>query len=263
MVEPCSLIIVRIDYFRKAQAAAPVLRWLVSLQTDRVAPATAAVTVEPRLAAMIERLETILEDMGTIHDRKYDAEETSILNAILQNSDGTAFEDGHERLGRFLGYSAGNSSEDASPDPWWIADDSLCFVFEDHAEGKSGTVFSVRKARQAASHPDWIRNNLTQSSDSEIIPVLITPCTRTTKGAIPSLQHLRYWHLDNFRTWAKNALHVLRDIRRDFPGPGNLSWRTTAAGKLKDANIGPEQLKQMLTQTAAEAMEVITAQEEV
>jgi len=251
------------DYFRKAQAAAPVLRWLVSLQADKVAPAAMAAAVEPHLAAMIERLEMVLEDMGTIHDRKYDAQESSILNAILQNSDGIAFEDGHERLGRFLGYSAGNSSEDAAPDPWWIADDSLCFVFEDHGEGKSDTVFSVRKARQAASHPDWIRNNLTQSSDAEIIPILITPCTRTTKGAIPSLKHLRYWNLEEFRGWAKNALRVLRDIRRDFPGPGNLAWRTLAAGKLKDAKIGPEQLKQMLTKTAAEAMEVTTAQEEI
>jgi len=44
------------DYFRKAQAAAPVLRWLVSLQTDKTAPAATATTFEPRLAAMIERL---------------------------------------------------------------------------------------------------------------------------------------------------------------------------------------------------------------
>jgi hypothetical protein len=250
------------DYFRKAQAAAPVLRWLVALHAETASGPTTSTAIEPRLAAIIERLETVLENMGTIHDRKYDAEENAILTSILQDSDGTAFEEGHRRLGAILGFSAGNSSEDAAPDPWWIADDSFCFVFEDHGEGKPETVFSVRKARQAASHPEWIRQNVPELSGAEIVPVLITPCTTTTKGAIPSLKGLRYWHRDQFRTWAKQALHALRDVRRDFPGPGSLTWRTAAATKLKEAKIAPAELKQMLARTAAEAMKVVTGLEE-
>ncbi len=107
------------DYFRKAQAAAPVLRWLVGLGGEKTAVASAAF-IEPRLMTMIERLETVLEKMGTIHDRKFDAEESAILGLLLQNDDGNAFERGHKRLGDLLGYSAGSSSEDAAPDPWWI-----------------------------------------------------------------------------------------------------------------------------------------------
>ena len=248
------------DYFRKAQAAAPVLRWLIGLGAEKTKTASDA-SIEPRLTAMIERLETVLENMGTIHDRKYDAEESTILSLLLQNSDGKAFEVGHKKLGDFLGYSAGSSSEDAAPDPWWIADDSLCLVFEDHAEGKPETVYSVTKARQAASHPEWIRNNLPQLAQAEIIGVLITPCKRTTKGAIPSLKQVRYWHLDDFRAWMKNALQVLRDIRRDFPGAGNLTWRTAVAEKLKSANIAPQQLMQVLVKTGAECMQVVTAKE--
>ena len=61
------------------------------------------------------------------------------------------------------------------------AADSLCLVFEDHAEGKPETVFSVSKARQAALHPEWIRNNLPQLAEAEIVSILITPCARTTK----------------------------------------------------------------------------------
>ena len=251
------------DYFRKAQAAAPVLRWLVALHTEAQASPSTGPTIEPRLSAMIERLETVLENMGTIHDRKYDAEEKAILNTILQDSDGIAFEEGHRRLGALLGFSAGNSSEDAAPDPWWIADDSFCLVFEDHGEGKAETVFSVRKARQAASHPEWIRENVPELSAAEILPVLITPCTSTTKGAVPSLKKVRYWHLEQFRAWAKQALQALRDIRRDFPGPGSLAWRITAAAKLRDAKIAPAEMKQMLARNAAEAMEVVTGQEEV
>jgi hypothetical protein len=122
-------------------------------------------------------------------------------------------------------------------------------------------VYSVTKARQAASHPEWIRNNLPQLAQAEIIGVLITPCKRTTKGAIPSLKQVRYWHLDDFRAWMKNALQVLRDIRRDFPGAGNLTWRTAVAEKLKSANIAPQQLMQVLVKTGAECMQVVTAKE--
>jgi hypothetical protein len=114
------------DYFRKAQAAAPVLRWLVGLRTEKSEPAPVS-SIEPRLTAMIERLETVLENMGTIHDRKYDAEESTILKLLLQNDDGKAFERGHKQLGDLLGYSAGNSSEEAAPDAWWSADDSFMF----------------------------------------------------------------------------------------------------------------------------------------
>jgi hypothetical protein len=249
------------DYFRKAQAAAPVLRWLIGLGAVQNVSASAA-PIEARLITMIERLETVLENMGTIHDRKYDAEESTILNLLLQNSDGKAFEAGHKRLGDFLGYAAGNSSEEAAPDPWWNVDHSLSFVFEDHAEGKPETVFSVAKARQAALHPEWMRNNLTHLSEAEIVPVLITPCTQTTQGAIPFLKKVHYWHLDEFRTWMKNALQTMRDLRRDFPGPGNLAWRTMAAEKLKAARVAPEELKQMLSRTGGDCMRVMTAKAE-
>jgi hypothetical protein len=251
------------DYFRKAQAAAPVLRWLVGLHAETQTRINTSAGIEPRLAAMIERLETVLDNMGTIHDRKYDAEENAILTAILQDSDGKQFEEGHRRLGAILGFSAGNSSEDAAPDPWWIADDSFCFVFEDHSEAKTDTVFSVRKARQAASHPEWIRQNVAELADAEVVPVLITPCMTTTKGALPSLKRVQYWHLDQFRSWAKQALQALRDIRREFPGPGSLTWRNSAAAKLRQARIAPTDMKQMLAHTAAEVMEVVTSQEEV
>lgn len=249
------------DYFRKAQAAAPALRWLIGLGGDKAASAPVA-PIDLRLTTVIERLETVLENMGTVHDRKYDAAESDILKLLLQNEDGTAFEVGHKRLGDFLGYSAGNSSEDAAPDPWWIADDSLCLVFEDHAEGKPETVFSATKARQAALHPEWIRNNYPHLADAEIVPILITPCTRATKGALPFLKQVRYWGLDEFRAWMKNALQVLRDIRRDFPGPGNLAWRTAVAEKLKAAQVAPHELTLMLVKTGADRMQAVTAKEE-
>lgn len=250
------------DYFRQAQAAAPVLRWLVALRTNATAASSAAATEDPRLTAMIERLETVLERMGTIHDRKFDAEEAAILNAILQDDDGTLFEDGHKRLGTLLGFSSENSSDDAAPDPLWIADDSFCVVCEDHAGAKANTVLSATKARQAASHPDWIKSNLPELANAQIVLAIITPCSKAYKGAIPSLKRVRYWARKDFRTWAKTALQVLREIRRDFPGPGNLGWRATAATRFKEAKIAPAEIDRMLSKSAADTMTVVAGGEE-
>src|SRR4029453_10903774 len=180
---------------------APVLRWLVHLQASAMPTVTTGLSqLGSATTAIVERLECVLEQIGTIHDRKFDAEENAILTALLQTADGKAFEAGHVRLGRLLGYEADNSDDDAAPDPWWIADDTV-FVFEDHAEAGGNTVFSATKARQAASHPDWIRENLKLPPTTEIIPIIITPCTKTTKGAVPSLRKVRYWALDDFCAW--------------------------------------------------------------
>ncbi len=97
---------------------------------------------------------------------------------------------------------------------------------------------------------------------SIVIPVLITPCTSTTEGAVPFLKQVRGWPLEDFRSWVKGALQVLRDLRRDFPGPGNLFWRTDAADRLKAARIAPDALKAMLGKTAADCMQVVSAKEE-
>lgn len=251
------------SYYRKAQAAAPVLRWLAHLQAnDTPADSAGPIHLDSATTAIVERLEGVLDRLGTIHDRKFDAEETAILTALLQTDDGKAFEAGHVRLGRLLGYEADNSHDDAAPDPWWVADDTV-FVFEDHAEGKPGTVFSATKARQAALHPDWIRENLKLPPTTEIIAVLISPCTRTTRGAIPSLRKVRYWHLDDFCAWAKNAVRVIRDVRRTFPGVGDLAWRTATAARLREANITPQQLKTMIATCCADVMHVESADEEV
>ena len=187
---------------------------------------------------------------------KFDAEEAAILRLILQDDDGKLFEQGRERLGRLLGFDVGHSDEEAAPDPWWIVDSSLCFAFEDHGEGKAATVLSPTKARQAASHPDWVRSELGFGAAAEVVPVLITPARKASKGAVPHLKRVRYWNREDFRAWARGALHAVRDLRRSYPGEGNLEWRQEAANALRRTHVAPLELEELLSKTAAEVMTV-------
>lgn len=241
------------EYYERAKSSNPSLRWLANLGNAMSTPGK-AIPDEDSAYSLIERIESVLEELGTTHDRKYSAFEASILSDISQDDDGRRFERGREQLGRLLGYSVGHTDEDAGPDPWWIADASLCFSFEDHAEGKESTVFPANKARQAASHPEWIRAKVPETSECRFVPILVTPCRKATSGAMPHLASVQYWNLRDFREWAKKALQAMRQLRTIFPGEGNMEWRQTAAARLKEADIAPAELEALLSETAAEAM---------
>lgn len=212
--------------FRSAKSAAAGIAWLVSLSKwqDTSGPSTVD---KSKLFAQLERVEAVLARLGKVHDRQFDRKEKEILTG-LASADSGPFENAHKQLGEMLGFIAGNDESDAAPDPWWVSG-KTCFVFEDHSGAQSTSALSATKARQAASHPQWIRANVPMDADAEIVPILVTPVTRAEKGAAPHLSNLYAWPLSDFRAWATAALGELRQLRRTFNEPGDLVWRAQAA----------------------------------
>jgi hypothetical protein len=197
----------------------------------------------------LERVESILERLGNLHDRKYDAREQEIISGLASTEKGP-FERSHVLLGEILGYAAGNREVDASPDPWWIIG-NICMVFEDHAGALPTSTLAATKARQASTHPDWMRANVSECVGTEIYPVLVTPVTRAEDGALPHLGHVLYWSLADFRGWAKTALATLRELRRTFSEPGDLVWRSQAAEVFERHGLDAPSLLRKLKESAA------------
>ncbi len=213
-------------HFARAREAATSIPWLVSLA--RYQPESAdAVADNSILLGQIERVEAILAQLGTTHDRAFAKREKQILDGLSSTEKGP-FEQAHKLLGEMLGFDAGKKESDGSPDPWWITG-SLCLVFEDHAGAQSGSALDVTKARQAASHPNWMRANVAAAADAEIVAVLVTPVSSVKEGATPHLQDVALWPLEEFRDWARAALAALRELRKTFAEPGDLVWRAAAA----------------------------------
>jgi hypothetical protein len=153
-----------------------------------------------------------------------------------------------------LGFNAGKREVDASPDPWWIIG-KICLVFEDHAGALATSVLDATKARQASTHPDWMRVNVPECVGSEIVPVLVTPVSKAEDGAIPHLGNVLSWNLSKFREWAKTALSVLRELRRSFIEPGDLVWRSQAAELFERHGLdAPGLLRKLKTQVAADTL---------
>lgn len=132
--------------FGRAKEAANGIPWLVSLaryqEDDKLAAAENTI-----LMGQIERVESVLEQLGTVHDRAFAKHEKVILDGLASKE---TFEQAHKLLGELLGFNAGKEEVDGSPDPWWIAG-NLCFVFEDHAGAEVGSSLHVNNAGQRRS----------------------------------------------------------------------------------------------------------------
>ncbi|MGD1703548.1 helicase C-terminal domain-containing protein [Dapis sp. BLCC M229] len=250
-------------YFKRAANVAPEVTWFSRL-SQKLLENDVSSQDDTRLSKIIEGLEQRLIKLGIGNSTKFEKELKTILDNLNppitdrqnltdeeRNKLSKKFEDGHERLGKLLGYDSGNSTTHSTPDPWWIAGDDLCIVFEDHSEGNTETTLGSVKVREAASHPKWIRENkdtsLSQSAD--IIPVLITRCTKIEPDAKPYTEDVCYWNLEDFKKWATNAISTVRELRRSFPGEENLEWRKRAIQAYQDAGIDPSSLLAKLRQS--------------
>jgi hypothetical protein len=241
------------DFYSSAQSAAPAIRWLKNFPHTEQEVQKLPADNSP-LLAVIERLEQVLDSMGMLSDRKFEEEEKLILQNIKQREN-KKFELGHERLGRLIGFEAGNKETSGAPDPWWIVNDHLCFIFEDHSDAENSSTLNVTKARQAASHPNWVRDNLPLASDAIIIPVLVTPVKKADFDALPHLKEVFVWNIEDFRRWAEEVLSIIRELRKSFPGIGDLVWRETAMQKYLNSKIDPDSINELLrTKPAAQIL---------
>ena len=107
-------------------------------------------------------------------------------------------------------------------------------------------MLDVKKARQVSSHPNWILNRVGGASQADIVPVLITPVTKVSEGAKPHLDGVALWPLDEFRTWAQDAIAVVRKLRQKFHEPGDLEWRAAAASAFRESRLDAPGLREQL-----------------
>ncbi|HCE2075144.1 TPA: DEAD/DEAH box helicase [Vibrio parahaemolyticus] len=244
------------EHFIRAKKAAKDIPWLVGLSRYTNTVEGAADEAKSLLIMkQVENIESLLHSFGCMHDRKLSQREKQIREGL--NSD-REFEEAHRLLGEHIGFDAHKVEVDASPDPWWQLAD-LCFVFEDHANAESDTL-NATKARQVATHPNWIRSNVDScSSDKvEIIPILLSPVTKVKSGGHPHLAEVMYWSLSDFKDWSRKVLDVIRRLRTSFQEPGDLVWRSEAADILITEQLDVESIKKMLmSQNASKILEVV------
>lgn len=218
------------EQFAQARDAAPEIGWLSLLAKAKSSDETAeSEIVDEEAIVQVERLETVLLALGTANDRAFEKKAKRILKNL---SEGETFEEGQRELGELLGFVAGNEESDAAPDPWWLGE-TKGIVFEDHVNGSASTVFGAQKAKQAALHPDWIKENVPGASEMILTAILITHCTTAGTGAKPALKKVLYWSVVDFREWAKKAIQTVRELKAKLPPHSDLFWKDEAKERLR------------------------------
>jgi hypothetical protein len=243
------------EMFDNARKATHGVRWLYELAMQPSHRDPNDEPVDPRTLALIERLEERFMELGTLNNRKYDELEQSIRSGLAEQKAGT-FEAAQQQLGWLLGFESNRSKEQGSPDPWWVADDEFCLVFEDYSEADELSAVSVTKARQVASHPRWIRERLNLKPEARVLPVLLTDASYMMKEAQPHLQDVYLWRLKDFREWATGALLAMRQLRTTFTEPGDLAWRADASSAMLAAKIAPSAITTLASTKAASALKL-------
>ncbi|UFQ01707.1 DEAD/DEAH box helicase [Pseudomonas fitomaticsae] len=241
------------QYFKDAHGCAPNIPWLTAFARKEVGEAVTAQADDIALQQQVERVGAELTRLGATHDRDFAKLEQSILEG-LRHPD--TFENAQKDLGSLLGFNAGKVESEGSPDPWWISG-GRCIVFEDYVNTTDGTL-SVNKARQATSHPDWMRANVAESTECEFQTVLVTPATKISAAATFHAAGLLYWELNDFRVFAAHALQVIRQLRTTFFEQGDLVWQAEAAEQLKQQGLDFASIcKYLLTKPAVECMQAV------
>ena len=231
------------EHFSEAKKAAPVVSWL-----NELAHAVGGIDVgessrqSDETLRQVESLERTFDALGTVTHHKFE----SLVKEIeygLKHPD--MFESAQTKLGDLLGFRAGNDETNGAPDPWWLGE-SVGLVFETHAEALSTTDLNVNKARQAASHKNWIEANVKGTQGLSLFTVLLTPCVTVKSGAEVHLGDVRIWALEDFRDWAARGLAVLRELKGTYPGDADLAWRANAAIDLESHDLTLESINARL-----------------
>ncbi|EPO7837350.1 DEAD/DEAH box helicase [Proteus mirabilis] len=232
------------QYYQDAHKCAPNIPWLTAFARKEVGDAVTIQVDDIALQRQVENIASELTRLGATHDRDFAKLEQSILSGLQHHE---TFEQAQKELGTLIGFNAGKIESEGSPDPWWIAE-SQCIVFEDYVNTTDGTL-SVTKARQATSHPDWMRANVKESAECEFLTVLVTPATKISAAAVVHASGLLYWRLEDFRLFATHALQIIRQLRTTFFEQGDLVWQAEAAEILKQQGMDFASIKRVVTAT--------------
>lgn len=242
---------VALEHYRAAAQALPSVSWLVELSRPSINEPAAVDDQDALLERLVTGLESSIEALGTANAGRLEAQFKSVVEGLGRN-EAAKFEPALEGLGRLLGYDAERpAAEDAAPDVLWRLGQDFGLVFEAHTDVKDSTQpIGANKVRQTKSHPDWVAARGRLRNGVLATAVLVSPCASVTTGAHPHADGVLYWHREQLRAWATQALATVRELWLAFPQAGDLAWRAQAKKALVENGLAPAALIERLEKTS-------------
>jgi len=226
-------------YFADASKAALAVTWLHQLKHEKVN----SETEETDLLSycIVDRLENVFNKLGTRNAFKIDKLIAKIKDGLSQDNY-VVFETAQKEFGLLAGYDAGKREDEGSPDPWWLVNERMGFVFEDYTEGLTTSSVSVNKARQASTHEVWLKENLPIEKDAVIYTFLVGKIHKCSPAAIGHLRNVGFLTTEEFRELGEIGTKAIKTLWNSFKGPGDMFWRQAAVQVLDQAGLLPKNL---------------------
>lgn len=203
-----------VSYFESAAKSSITVKWFSKI-AYKISNGSVDVPDNTVEIEQFDNMQNLFQNDGLVHNGKFDKREQRV-RAYLTSGDSTKFEESMVELGKLLGFTSGKVEEEGSPDPYWMLSDSDIVVFEANNEASYESFLSTTKARQAATHDNWLRANLELDDNVCIHQVLVTPKVKLSTGAVSQIvgSGLSLWNLDDFNSWANSALSIVREVRK-------------------------------------------------
>lgn len=226
-------------YLNSAASCSDSVKWFKNLIPNNEYAITSDIEKNDYLLDILDNIEDQILKYGTRNNNKFEDKVSNIIN-LLNSSDGNKFEEGHNELGKFLGYTSINPPGDSSPDPYWIINENICVVSEDKIYEESTKKIPTNHVRQAGSHKLWIKENVKElNKTSEIITVFITNSDIIEKSALTFTEDIYYVNRTDLIDWGIKSIDALRKIRRIFTQKSDLVWRSEAMEIIRNNNLTP------------------------
>lgn len=245
------------DYYQKAASAAKMVPWLITLVRMRGLE-LGKDSEDLKTYSMIESIESKLLELGVSHDKNFNLHLDEIREK-LSHDDAKKFEEGQRMLGDLLGFTCGNIETQGAPDPWWILSEGLCVVFEDYTGAAADSEIPVKKARQVATHENWLRDNVTGIDETtEIIPVIVSSATKLNSAAAVHCNDVFFIETKDFRAWSESVLKAIVQIRTTLIRQSSFVWREESVQTLKSMGIDHEGVVEFFKKRPARDSLIIT-----
>ena len=76
--------------------------------------------------------------------------------------------------------------------------------------------------------------------------MLVAPVAGAASDAAIHLQDVAFWRTTSFQAWAAEALHIVRQLRTTYPGPGDMLLQAEAIAAFAAAGMDPDSPLQRL-----------------
>ncbi len=152
-------------------------------------------------------------------------------------------EDAQVKIGELLGFKSEKKKGSATPDPYWISQNSLVIVFEDKIYEDIDKPIPPSDIRQALSHKNWIKLNIEGlSQDVEIKTVFLSNRKKINPDDKHTCGELFYWNYSDFNNWGNELLNSILSIKNFYSGGGDYGWKEHLHEEFERKNLFPLQI---------------------